>query len=63
MVSARRLKEYVVFKAIIGIEIFVALCAGLSNRQIALGGVSSSHVRRYGLLRARGGVAEAAHYL
>ena len=63
MVSARRLKEYVVFKAIIGIEIFVALCAGLSNRQRVLGGVSSSHVRRYGLLRARGGVAEAAHYL
>ena len=66
MVSARRLKEYVVFEAITGIEIFVALCAGLSNRQRVLGGVSSSHVRRfrrYGLLRARGGVAEAAHYL
>ena len=63
MVSARRLKEYVVFEAITGIEIFVALCAGLSNCQRVLGGVSSSHVRRYGLLRACGGVAEAAHYL
>ena len=50
MVSARRVKEYVVFEAITGMEIFVALCAGLSNRQIALGGVSPSHVRRYGLL-------------
>ena len=63
MVSARRLKEYVVFEAITGIEIFVALCAGLSNRQIALVGVSSSHGGRYGLLRVCGSVAEAAHYL
>ena len=47
---ARRLKEYVVLKAITGMEIFMALRAGLSNRQIALGGVSPSHVRRYGLL-------------